>query len=327
MVDQQADTYRKVSKSQLSSLLKAAGDDLRLDILRALKTDSLGVLELCHVFDTKQSGMSHHLKVLARAALVTTRREGNSIFYRRDNTKLENNLQATKDGIFLSVDDLELEPNAQDRLAMIYRQRAQASQLFFAEQASKFRQQQDLIAEFGVYGPQVAETISAARLASTSRAAEVGPGIGELLPFLCEKFNHVVALDNSKSMLEKAALHADNHTLKNVELVLGDTSYLAKHADTFDCVVMNMVLHHTPSPQKLFSDISCSLKLGGVLAVCDLCMHEQEWTKEACGDIWMGFEPKDLTRWAQDNSLVESGDTYIALRNGFQIQIRLFSKH
>src|SRR5690606_40551176 len=68
---------------QLAALLKAAGDPLRLDILRVLAQDSFGVLELCQMFSAKQSGMSHHLKVLTNAGLLTSRREGNSIFYRR----------------------------------------------------------------------------------------------------------------------------------------------------------------------------------------------------------------------------------------------------
>ena len=52
-------------------------------MLRALANDSFGVLELAQIFATGQSGMSHHLKVLAQAGLVATRREGNAIFYRR----------------------------------------------------------------------------------------------------------------------------------------------------------------------------------------------------------------------------------------------------
>ena len=67
----------------LSALCKAAGDGLRLNVLRALSNDSFGVLELAQIFAIGQSGMSHHLKVLAQAGLVATRREGNAIFYRR----------------------------------------------------------------------------------------------------------------------------------------------------------------------------------------------------------------------------------------------------
>ena len=63
----------------LAAFCKAIGDALRLDILRVLRNDSFGVLELAQIFAMRQSGMSHHLKVLANAGLVSTRREGNSI--------------------------------------------------------------------------------------------------------------------------------------------------------------------------------------------------------------------------------------------------------
>ncbi|MGE8311882.1 MAG: ArsR/SmtB family transcription factor, partial [Pseudomonas protegens] len=68
---------------ELAALCKAGGDPLRLNVLRALSNDSFGVLELAQIFAIGQSGMSHHLKVLAQASLVATRREGNAIFYRR----------------------------------------------------------------------------------------------------------------------------------------------------------------------------------------------------------------------------------------------------
>ena len=67
----------------LAAFLKAAGDPLRLEVLQVLGQNSFGVLELCEIMAIKQSGMSHHLKVLAQGGLVERRREGNSIFYRR----------------------------------------------------------------------------------------------------------------------------------------------------------------------------------------------------------------------------------------------------
>ena len=67
----------------LATLCKAAGDPLRVDILRVLRHNAYGVLELSEILDIGQSGMSHHLKILTKAGLTATRREGNSIFYRR----------------------------------------------------------------------------------------------------------------------------------------------------------------------------------------------------------------------------------------------------
>ena len=76
-------SLRHEAGDQLAALCKAGGDPLRLNVLRALANDSFGVLELAQIFAIGQSGMSHHLKVLAQAGLLATRREGNAIFYRR----------------------------------------------------------------------------------------------------------------------------------------------------------------------------------------------------------------------------------------------------
>ena len=62
---------------QLTLLYKALADQLRLQILRLLRNESFGVLELCRILEIKQSALSHHLKILATADVVTTRREGN----------------------------------------------------------------------------------------------------------------------------------------------------------------------------------------------------------------------------------------------------------
>src|SRR6187431_2932141 len=90
--------------SPLANLLKAAGDPLRLEILRVLSQDSFGVLELCRIFSIKQSGMSHHLKVLTSAGLLSTRREGNSIFYRRAYLIPDSPLASLQQALFVSID-------------------------------------------------------------------------------------------------------------------------------------------------------------------------------------------------------------------------------
>jgi DNA-binding transcriptional ArsR family regulator len=62
--------------SVITMLCKAAGDPLRMQILKVLQQNAYGVLELCAIFDIRQSAMSHHLKILSSASLVATRREG-----------------------------------------------------------------------------------------------------------------------------------------------------------------------------------------------------------------------------------------------------------
>src|SRR5690554_3098210 len=109
-------------------------------------------------------------------------------------------------------------------------------------------------------------------------------------------------------------------------LFLGNTAQLAQHRVLADCIIINMVLHHTPSPATIFKDLSRTLTPGGALIVTDLCRHEQDWARVNCGDLWQGFEPADFTDWATEAGLNEGQSLYIALRNGFQVQLRQFFK-
>ncbi len=309
--------------NDLATTLKAAGDPLRLEILRLLARDSFGVMELSRMFDTKQSGMSHHLKVLANAGLVATRREGNSIFYRR---VLPEGEVSWAQALFQRVDKTPLSTKVQAQLELIQAERDQASRQFFADNATKFRAQQDLIASYPVYADAVTELLTSTPLPSLGRALEVGPGEGEFLAQLAPRFEQVIALDNAQTMLDTAHSFANEQELSNIAFICGDTSQARQQQKPVDCVVINMVLHHVPSPAAIFEDVSAMLKPGGALLICDLCHHDQQWAREACGDLWLGFEPDDFSNWAQAAQLREGQSQYIALRNGFQIQLRQFFK-
>ena len=62
------------------------------------------------------------------------------------------------------------------------------------------------------------------------------------------------------------------------------------------------------------------------MLIADLCAHDQEWVKKAWGDLWLGFGPQELTRWASSVELTEGNSLYLAQRNGFRIQLRQFLK-
>lgn len=310
----------------LASLLKAAGDSLRLDILRALAKDSFGVLELCRIFSLKQSGMSHHLKVLTSAGLLSSRREANSIFYRRAHFAPDHPLAALQQQLFATVDNQPLASELREQIALLQQERSQIAQSFFSENADKFRAQQDLIASYPVYAEPVAQLLHNTPLKARHLALEVGPGEGEFLALLAQQFDQVIALDNAANMLDKARAFAASKQLRNIEFIHGDTTSLPQHKVLADCIFLNMVLHHTPSPAAIFQDLSAALVPGGALLLCDLCRHEQTWARDACGDLWQGFEPDDFSRWATTAGLNEGQSVYFALRNGFQIQLRQFFK-
>lgn len=289
-----------------------------------LANDSFGVLELAQIFDIGQSGMSHHLKVLAQAELVATRREGNAIFYRRalpDGLRLGGRLHAA---LLEEVDDMALPPDVQARIAQVQQRRAATSQDFFLRVEEKFRAQQDLIAGLPQYRESLLTLLDKLNFDRAASALEVGPGDGGFLPDLARRFAHVTALDNSPTMLELARQVCQREGLHNVNLQLADALDATDVAA--DCVVLNMVLHHFSDPALALRQLAKRVKAGGSLLVTELCSHDQGWAREACGDLWLGFEQDDLARWANAAGLAHGDSLYVGLRNGFQIQVRHFQR-
>jgi len=310
----------------LSRLCRAAGDPLRLEILRSLARDAYGVLELCHIFGTRQPAMSHHLKVLAEAGLLVRRREGTSIFYGRGHRAVAEELEPVVQSIFAAANALPLGPAAARGVAEVQAARAASSREFFAANATKFRAQQELIAPHAQYADPVAGLLATLLPQRCALALELGPGDGWLLPALARHCEHVLAIDNSAAMLAQAHAACNAAGLANVELLLGDSTEATARAGRADIAVANMVLHHTASPALVLADLAAALRPGGQLLLTDLCAHDQAWAREACGDLWLGFAPEELTRWAQEAGLAEGESIYLAQRNGFRIQVRVFHR-
>jgi ArsR family transcriptional regulator len=317
-----------------SQVLKACADPLRVQILTALNDDTFGVLELTQIFETKQSGMSHHLKVLSQAGLVEAQREGNAIFYRRPLNFSEAHDREAIEHILHLIDRFPLSREIVNKISEIHRQRAIQSQAFFTKNADRFQAHQELIADHSQYAQASFELLCQSFPEDeqiNKRVMEIGPGEGLFLPLLSRKFSEIVALDNSEDMLKKAKYQAFRQGLKNISFNLGDTFFYRQMVETnmqpaVDAVVMNMVLHHIPTPAKVFQDIATFLRSRGVLIVCELSHHNQAWTKENCGDIWLGFETEELTKWAENAGFKADKTAFIGLRNGFQIQLRKFVK-
>lgn len=65
----------------LAELFKVFGDSTRIRILFVLFEAEVCVCDLAQALHMTQSAVSHQLKILKQAKLVTSRREGKSVFY------------------------------------------------------------------------------------------------------------------------------------------------------------------------------------------------------------------------------------------------------
>lgn len=314
--------------TDLACFNKAVGDELRLQILRVLLRDSYGVSELASIFATGQSGMSHHLKVLAEAGLVARRREGNSIFYGRAQQAISALVDGLQQQLLELIDQLPLADEVAERLSDVQALRETHSRNFFEQHAGEFRAQQEQIAEFEVYAEPEAELLRELPTDLRQSVLEIGPGYGHLLPTLAEQFDSVIALDNSQEMLDTAKLHCASSTKStNISFQLGDTQEALRNGLSAQTIIINMVLHHVASPADMIQDISQMLEPNGRLLIAELCDHNQDWVRDACGDVWLGIDPQFLSSWTERHALTELGSgQYLSLRNGFRVQIRQFLK-
>ncbi len=69
---------------ELSSLFKVLGDFTRLRIVHALMNKEMCVSDIADEMDMGQSAISHQLRVLRQARLVTFRKEGKQTVYSLD---------------------------------------------------------------------------------------------------------------------------------------------------------------------------------------------------------------------------------------------------
>ena len=196
--------------------------------------------------------------------------------------------------------------------------------MFFSRNAQAFRNHQELIADHELYSRTVLEMISHVDHPARRTVLELGPGEGSFLPLLAQQFDRVIALDNSRDMLEQARVCAQKAGVSNIEYRLGELSLLADESLSVDCIIANMVLHHVPAPAAIFREAASLLRPGASLFISELSRHDQEWVRESCGDLWLGFSTDELSGWAREAGLVSGEAQYLGLRNGFQIQVRQF---
>jgi ArsR family transcriptional regulator len=270
--------------------LKALADSNRLRLTAVLARGEFTVQELTTILSQGQSRVSHHLKALAEAGVVTVKRQGTWGYYRLDDSA----------SLFVELRPLlerrfdELPEHAADlsRLARVLEARQRKSRDFFDRHARQWDELAGRLLPLPDYRGRLLELVPAGGV-----LVEIGSGSGALLGELSRRGAQLIAVDHSPAMLDVARQQVAAEGLRNVELRLGEMMHLPLADGAAGAVLLNMVLHHAADPPTVLREIRRVLAPGGVLVLADLARHEREVAREQLADQWLGFDEAELTGW------------------------------
>jgi ubiquinone/menaquinone biosynthesis C-methylase UbiE len=269
--------------------LTTLADATRSRMLLLLERHELMVSELCAVLQLPQSTVSRHLKTLADAGWVTSRRDGTSRFY---SLALEDRGPETRRLWALLREQITATPGAdQDsrRLKGVLGRRQTKSQQFFESAAGQWDHvRQEL------FGRSSHLLALPGLLDERWSVGDLGCGTGQIAAVLAPFVRRVVAVDRSSDMLQEASRRLREHG--NVEVRQAELESLPLESGELDAATLVLVLHHLPDPAAALSEASRVLKPGGRLLIADMLPHDREEYRQQMGHVWLGFSEDAIRR-------------------------------
>jgi ubiquinone/menaquinone biosynthesis C-methylase UbiE len=268
--------------------LTLLADGVRSRTVALLERHELTVTELCGVLQLPQSTVSRHLKMLADAGWVTSRREGTSRYYSAVQSP-----QATTGKLWSLLREQVAATSAVDqdarRVKSVMSRRQTASQQFFETGAGRW----DKIRE-DLFGRWPHLQALAGLVDERWTVGDLGCGTGQVAAALAPFVAGVIGVDRSGEMLQVARRRLGEWP--NVDLRRGELEAPPIDDGTLDAATLMLVLHHTSDPSAVLAAASRALRDGGRLLVTDMLPHDREDYRQQMGHVWLGFSEEHLRR-------------------------------
>jgi SAM-dependent methyltransferase len=278
-----------VTQAAIFDDLTALSDATRSRMLLILERHELTVSELCAVLQLPQSTVSRHLKTLADASWVTSRRDGTSRYY---TLALDERDAHTRRLWSLLRDQIATTAGAdQDarRLKGVLGRRQSKSEAFFASAAGQWdRLRREL------FGGASALHALPALIDPGWTVGDLGCGTGETSAAFAPFVARTIAVDRSGEMLQSARRRLRD--VPNVDVRRGELEALPIADGELDAAVMILVLHHVPDLAAVLREAARTLKPGGRFVLCDMLPHDREEYRQQMGHVWLGFGDDQLRR-------------------------------
>lgn len=302
-------------------IFKALADETRIRILGVLAQGAFNVNEIIEIFGMGQSRISRHLKILADCGLVTSRREGNWIYYALRRADEEPDISAALDLALRSAAKFPSYRTDLQRIESVMQRRRALSKKYFNRVGPDWEELQQEVLDGTDYRERSLEMLPA----DLETVVDLGVGAGLMLPALLGKSRRIIAVDSSQNMLQMAREFVDKEEADSAERCdfrLGELEHLPILDRTVDAAVALMVLHHIATPAAAIAEVYRVLKPGGIFVIADLMQHSVEAMREKYADLWLGFSPIEMMLWLKNAGFADV--TSEVLHKGDKIKVILF---
>lgn len=271
---------------QFAELMKTAGDETRLRIIRLIKQFPLNVSELTEILGVAQSGVSRNLGHLKKAGLIREKREGMCNFY------YPASLSESDDEVsaFYTYLDSRLKISENDpdhiRLIEIIKRREKGSTGL-----------NERLLEPGESWQVWSKVL--ALLLPECVVADFGCGDGILSVEMARFASHVYCVDNNPKAIAGTEKLIARSGAGNISLLEESLEHTSINADCVDVVFFSQSLHHLQDPVKGLKEAFRVLKKGGRILIMELAEHKEEWVRKKLGHLHQGFSMSTLQKFVK----------------------------
>jgi ubiquinone/menaquinone biosynthesis C-methylase UbiE len=288
-MNQRAIVVEREALGSVFDHMATLSDPVRCRLLLLLERHELTVSEMCAVLQLPQSTVSRHLKTLADASWVVSRRDGTSRYYSLSLDELDPGARRLWPLIREQVASTAGADRDDARLASVLERRRSKSAEFFSSASGQW---DHLRAD--LFGSAFHLHALLGLLDPAWRVADLGCGTGQLTALVAPHVRQVIGVDGSADMLHEARRRFDRQS--NVDLRLGTLEALPIDDGQVDIVLMALVLHHLPDPGRALKEAARVLRRGGRVLIIDMLPHDRAEYQQQMGHVWLGFSEEQTTK-------------------------------
>ena len=275
---------------RLLTALAAAADPTRLRVLALAARGAFCVNDFCDILGQSQPRLSRHLRLLCESGLLERTREGANAWF----------VLAQGEAGALARDILRRADAEDPVLAADRRGAARVLAERAREASEKFRRagaDWDEMRALDLPAAEVEEALlGLLGEGALGRVLDVGTGTGRLLEFLAPRLECGLGIDASRTMLALARVRLARPEFSHLGVRLADMYALPLRDDSYDVVLLQMVLHYAEDPAQVIAEAARVLAPGGQLLIVDLAPHDRVDLRQRLAHRAMGFADADLAR-------------------------------